>query len=156
MISTSDIKIRTLAAKFKVRWIGPHPITHRTGAVTYRIQLPPTLKRLHPIFHVSKLKAREESDLNQSVIAPHVDLDTSDDVEYPVLEITHSRVFGPSKIPQYWVVWGPPYSLKHSSWEPADELEHCSAVDRFLARQQSESKADDAHKRRSPRIAKLS
>ena len=155
MISTSDIKIRTLAAKFKQRWIGPHPITHRTGAVTYRIQLPPALKRLHPIFHVSKLKALEESDLNPSVIAPHVDLDTSDDVEYPVLDITHSRVFGPSKIPQYWVVCGPPYFIEQASWEPADEQERCSAVDRFLACQQSKTKADDAHRRRSPRLAKL-
>jgi hypothetical protein len=70
MITTSDIKIRTLAAKFKQRWIGPHPITHRTGAVTYRIKLSPGLKRLHPIFHASKLKALETSDPNPSVIAP--------------------------------------------------------------------------------------
>jgi hypothetical protein len=115
-ISTTDIKIRTLAANLKQRWIGPHPITHRTGAVTYRIKLPPSLKRLHPIFHVSKLKALETSDLNPSIIAPNVDLDTSDDVEYPILEITQSRVFGPAKQPQYWVVWAPPFSIEHSSW----------------------------------------
>ena len=33
-ISTSGIKIRTLAAKLKQRWISPYPVTHRTGAVT--------------------------------------------------------------------------------------------------------------------------
>ncbi len=149
-IDAHDINIRTKAKKFKQRWIGPHKVTHRTGAVTYRIQLPPNLKRIHPIFHVSKLKAHKTSDLNPPVIAPPIDLDTDNDVEYPMLEILESRTFGRAQIPQYKVSWSAPYGPEHDDCINADELEECAALDRFLERQK-ETEAQDAISRRQSR-----
>jgi hypothetical protein len=149
-IDSHDINIRTRAKKFKQRWIGPHLITHRTGAVTYRIKLPPNLKRIHPIFHVSKLKEHKTSHLNPPVIAPPIDLDTDNDVEYPILEILESRTFGRAQIPQYKVSWSAPYGPEHDDWINADELEECAALDRFLERQK-ETEAQDAISRRQSR-----
>jgi hypothetical protein len=100
-ISIADIKIMTLAAKFKQGWIGPWPVTHRTGAVTYRIRLPPERRRLHPVFYVSKLKIHLTSYLNPAVMAPDVTLDLEGVAEYPIKEILESRVWGRAKILQY-------------------------------------------------------
>ncbi len=152
-ITTKDINIRTLAARFKQRWIGPWPITHRTGAVTYRIQLPPELRRIHPVFHVRKLKIHLTSDLNPAVVAPDVTLDVDGVAEYPIKKILESRVWGPSKIPQYRLRWGLPYGPEADSWEPAANLEECKAVDDFLAKQDSLGIDEPTiNRRRSPRL----
>jgi hypothetical protein len=152
-IDSTDIKLRTLAAKFKQRWIGPHKVTHRTGAVTYRIQLPSTLKRIHPVFHVSKLKGHKTSPLNPPVIAPHVELDIEDQVEYPVKEIMGSRAFGRAQVPQYHVRFASPYGPEHDDWLPAELVEECEALDTFLALQGDIEKQNDINRRKTPRIA---
>nr|GFC81083.1 putative mitochondrial protein [Tanacetum cinerariifolium] len=39
-----------------LRFYGPFEIVERVGAVAYRLKLPPTAA-IHPVFHVSQLKA---------------------------------------------------------------------------------------------------
>jgi hypothetical protein len=154
-INANEINIHTRAAKFKQRWIGPHKITHRTGAVTYRIKLPPNPKRIHPTFHVSKLMAHKTPDLNPPIIAPTIDLDTDNDVEYPIQEIIGSRTFGRTQIPQYQVRWAAPYGPEQDDWINADELEECAALDSFLARQTETEAEESINRRRSPRLANI-
>ena len=46
---------RKLNEKLNPRYYGPFQISEKLGSVAYRLALPPDCK-LHPIFHVSKLK----------------------------------------------------------------------------------------------------
>ncbi|CAN6679304.1 unnamed protein product [Malus baccata var. baccata] len=42
--------------KLSPRYIGPYIITKRVSEVTYRLELPPELSRVHDVFHVSMLR----------------------------------------------------------------------------------------------------
>ena len=42
--------------KLSPRYVGPFEIIERIDEVAYRLALPPTLSKLHYIFHVSMLK----------------------------------------------------------------------------------------------------
>jgi hypothetical protein len=41
--------------KLAPRYIGPFPILEKCGTVAYKLDLPPSLTRVHNIFHVSQL-----------------------------------------------------------------------------------------------------
>jgi hypothetical protein len=42
--------------KLSPRYIRPFPILEKCGTVAYKLDLPPSLARVHDIFHVSQLK----------------------------------------------------------------------------------------------------
>ena len=44
-----------LPAKIKARWVVPFTITQKVSPMAYRVDLPPSW-RLHPVFHIDKLK----------------------------------------------------------------------------------------------------
>jgi hypothetical protein len=45
-----------MKGKLAPRYIRPFPILQRCGTVTYKLELLPSLARVHDIFHVSQLK----------------------------------------------------------------------------------------------------
>jgi hypothetical protein len=42
--------------KLSPRYIGPFPILKKCGTVAYKLDLPPSLARVHSIFYLSQLK----------------------------------------------------------------------------------------------------
>jgi hypothetical protein len=42
--------------KLSPRYVGPYPIVKRVGKVAYKLELPPELTGVHPVFHVSQLR----------------------------------------------------------------------------------------------------
>lgn len=55
MLNTANIRNEMRAPKLSPKFIGPFPIVARVGEVAYKLQLPSTMSRVHPVFHVSKL-----------------------------------------------------------------------------------------------------
>jgi hypothetical protein len=45
-----------MKGKLSPHYIGPFPIIGRCGTVAYKLELPPSLARVHDIFHMSQLK----------------------------------------------------------------------------------------------------
>jgi hypothetical protein len=45
-----------IKGKFSPRYIGPYLITVRIGSLAYHLQLPESMARVHPMFHVSMLR----------------------------------------------------------------------------------------------------
>ena len=85
------------------------------------------------------------------MVPPDVELDLDDVTEYPIQEILFSRVWGRDKISQYRIRWGLPYGPESDSWESAENLEECTALDTFLAKHGNED-AEHITRLRSPRL----
>ena len=54
-LDASDIKTTRPSKKLAHRNLGPYPIVRRVGSHAYRLRLPQSLSRLHPVFPVVKL-----------------------------------------------------------------------------------------------------
>jgi hypothetical protein len=61
LLDTADITFTTGSKKLLDKFIGPYKIIEVISATAYKLELPPRLSRLHPVFHVSKLRAALES-----------------------------------------------------------------------------------------------
>ena len=55
-LSSKDILLCTTSPKLPPRFIGPFAITCIITPTAIRLNLPPPLRRIHPVFHVSRLK----------------------------------------------------------------------------------------------------
>jgi hypothetical protein len=78
--SMKSVKRFGVTGKLSPRYIGPFPILEKCGKVACKLELPPSLARVHDIFHVSQLKKclKAPVDVVLSEVAP---LDT--DLTYP-------------------------------------------------------------------------
>ena len=92
--------------KLKPRYIKSFEVLQRTGAVTYRIALPPELSHVHDVFHVLILRKYVHDPTH---VINHYPLDVSKDLSYveTPIEIVdrHEQVLRNKVIPLVRVVW---------------------------------------------------
>ncbi|CAL1409480.1 unnamed protein product [Linum trigynum] len=92
--------------KLSPRYIGPYEVLERIGPLAYRLALPPSLSRIHDVFHVSMLKAYR---FNPDHVIRHEDIQLEDDLtfeEVPVQIIDRQeKQLRRKKIAMVKVVW---------------------------------------------------
>ncbi|KAG8379886.1 hypothetical protein BUALT_Bualt07G0135900 [Buddleja alternifolia] len=106
------------------KYEGPYPVVAKVGKVSYRLDLPSTLK-IHPVFHVSMLRPyqEDEEDPNrgESHRAPPVVTKSFDKEIEEVLSHKVVRHRGVKPTTHYFIKWkGLPES--DATWESQDEL----------------------------------
>ena len=106
--------------KLAPRYIGPYQIIARKGPVAYKLQLPPEMKAIFSVFHVSQLKKClrvPKQAIEPTSIKIQSDL-TYEERPIRVLEeierVTHSKV-----IKFYKVIWNN-HSEQDATWEHDD------------------------------------
>ena len=93
LLSTSYLRMPG-GRKLSPRWIGPFRVSARVGMVAYRLELPSQYK-FHNVFHVSLLKAYNDSGADRAEVNPGpIVLEPSGDQEFEVERIIGYRHVG--------------------------------------------------------------
>ena len=107
-----------LPPKIKARWVGPFCIRKIVSPITFGLDLSPGW-RIHPVFHVSKLKCYIRSEEFLREVEPPPLVLVGDTLEYEVEGILRHQ--GTSARHWYLVLWKG-YPLTEATWEPESHL----------------------------------
>ena len=93
-LDSTDIQTTRPSKKLSHRRLGPYPVDRRVGKYAYRLTLPLSMRRLHPVFNIVKLTLAPEDPITgrRPVPPPPPELIDGED-EYVVEEILDSRMF---------------------------------------------------------------
>jgi hypothetical protein len=120
-----DVKRFGVKGKLAPRYIGSFPILEKCGTVAYKLDLPPSLARVHDIFHVSQLKKclKAPMDVMLSEVTPlEVDLSYP---EHPIKILDQQdRVTRRKTIKFFKIQWSN-HSDEEATWESEDFLHSC-------------------------------
>jgi hypothetical protein len=109
----------------KLDWkrFGPFRIIEIINPVSYRLELPQSLRRIHNVFHISLLSPRhsDASEYRQNQEPPPLLVDAQGPL-YEVEAILNRRIR--NNVPQYLVAWRN-YGAEHNTWEPLLNLADC-------------------------------
>ena len=133
MLSTQNIKLKGVSAKFAPRWIGPYLVTHVRGTAV-SLQLPPELAKLHPTFHSSLVKPFHGAPTEP---AP-VEVEGGNELEYEVAAILDDKVM---RGRQHFLVAWKGYDASSNTWEPAANLSYAKdLVTQYIEKKNSARK----------------
>ena len=109
-----DISMMRPSKKFTHRYLGPYPIIHSVGSHAYHLRLPPSMSRLHPVFHVVKLMPTPLDQIAGWWPRPQPTLEmVGGEKRYEVKEVISSQMRG--RMLQFLVRWKG-YGCKENSW----------------------------------------
>jgi deoxyuridine 5'-triphosphate nucleotidohydrolase len=132
------------AWKLKPRYIGPFKILEKKSNVTYKLELPKKW-RIHPVFHVSKLRKYVEGDeeFGERGDSRPQGIIEDDGVERHVVERIMKHRVNEEGEDVYLVKWEG-WPIEDSTWERRSNLDRCEeAIRDFELRRTGEDVEDD-------------
>jgi hypothetical protein len=119
-LDASDIKTTRPSRKLSHRRLGPFPVERQVSWHAYRLRLPFSMRRLHPVFNVVKLTSAPTNPIaGRCITLPPPPEVIEGEEEYLVAEILDSKMFRSRlKFKIKWEGYGP----EHDSWEYATEV----------------------------------
>jgi hypothetical protein len=119
-LDASDIHTTRPSKKLSHRRLGPFPVEQRVGTNAYRLTLPPSMRRLHPVFNVVKLTSAPTDPIIGRRARPPPPPELVDgEEEYIVERILDSRMH--RRRLQYLVEWEG-YGTEGNTWEDAGNI----------------------------------
>jgi len=131
-----NIRTKRPTKKLDYKWLGPFQIIEPVGKQAYRLELPDSAGRLHPVFNVSLLSPAKFRNGTSPETLPTLEIDG--ETEWFVDSIIRSRIRAGQR--QYLVHWA---QTDHTldSWEPEEYVKDTTAFDKFLARTSEQQNA---------------
>lgn len=120
-----NIKTTRPSDKLDYRKIGPYKILEPVGTRSFRLDLPKSMSRIHPVFHVSLLESFHSNTIPGRHAPPPPPIIVKGEVEYEVEAILDSRWY--HRKLQYYVDWKG-CSPDERSWEPVNNVRHCEML----------------------------
>jgi hypothetical protein len=132
-LNSSHLSTTRPSKKLDWKQLGPFKILKRIGLQAYRLDLPPTMRHIHNVFHVSLLEPCKPSSLAPHGLPPPLPpLYIKDDHEYFEIEdILDSRRMG--RRIQYFIKWKG-YPDSDNSWEPVANIPARGLIKEFHRR----------------------
>ena len=96
------------------------------SAVAYRLELPLTMRAIHPVFHVSLLRPYRH---DGNVQPPPPAIEVEDELEYEVEAILDKRFrrYRSRRVAEFLIKWRG-YGHEHNSWELLANLDNCAEL----------------------------
>jgi hypothetical protein len=129
-VDAEDIKTNRPSKKFDSLRYGPYKVLEKVGSSAYRLDLPQSMSRLHPVFPVVKLTPAPDDPIVGRRAKPPPPPEVIDGEEHhEVEEILDSRWY--RRRIEYFVKWKG-YPDSENSWRPHYYVNADAAVRRFL------------------------
>ena len=120
-IEADDIQTTRPSRKLSHQRLGPYPVERQVNSNAYRIRLPRSMQRLHPVFNVVKLTPAPPDPIpNRRAKPPPDPVIVGEEEHWEVEEILNSRIH--RRRLQYLIKWQG-FGTEHNSWEPADDVQ---------------------------------
>ncbi|KAJ9519236.1 hypothetical protein QJQ45_017895, partial [Haematococcus lacustris] len=125
LLSTKNMRLKPgKARKLLPCFVGPFKVLDLVGQVAVNLQLPASMSRLHPVFHVSLIKPYTGTDVG--FMPPPVEWLDEEPVYYVERLLDHRHVHA-GKAKEYLVQWEG-YDAHHNIWEPRSNLVGCDKI----------------------------
>jgi hypothetical protein len=118
-LNGKNISMSRPSPKLDHRWLGPFDIISRVSTSTYKLKLPPSMKGIHPVFHVSLLRKHLTDTIQERKQIEPPPIIINGEEEYEVAEILDCRKRYNKT--EYLVNWKG-FNSNHNSWEPVQNL----------------------------------
>jgi hypothetical protein len=124
-LNSQNVSTTRPCPKLDDQWLGPFSISKVISPSAYELTLPPSLRGVHPVFHMTMLQKHQPDLISGRCPPPPDPIIIKGTNEWEVEDILDCHVRGKQR--QYlvsWKVFGP----QENSWEPDQNLENCKEL----------------------------
>ena len=128
-LDASDIHTTRPSRKLSHQRLGPFPVVKKVRNGTYRLWLPPSMSRLHPVFNVIKLTLAPEDPIpGRRPRPPPLPEIVNGEKEFIVEQILDSKII--NRKLRYLIKWDG-YRIEHNFREPVDDIHAPELITEF-------------------------
>jgi hypothetical protein len=118
-LKTENIKTKRPSVKLDHRMLGPFKIIKKVSTHAYKLALPPSMSRIHNVFHVKLLERHHTEYFPRRRMPPPPPIEIDGEEQYEVEDILDSRIYR-GKL-QYRVRWVG-HEPQDDTWEPTEHV----------------------------------